>query len=68
MRNPERLYPFYEELTHLHRTYCPDWRFGQLMNNFLVWHVQKYSSDIFYVEDGEMKKRIHDFFVETFNI
>lgn len=29
MRNPNRLYDFYNEATRLHTTYMPDWRVGQ---------------------------------------
>lgn len=37
----------------------PDWRFGQLIENF-----KRYCgvSDLFYIEDDEMEKRIEDFF------
>ena len=33
MRDPERLDAFYDELKRIHKTYFPDWRFGQLVEN-----------------------------------
>lgn len=35
MRKKERLDPFYKQLKEIHRNYFPDWRFGQLIVNFL---------------------------------
>lgn len=35
MRKPERLDKFYKELCDLHKSYLPDWRFGQLIFNFI---------------------------------
>lgn len=37
MRNPNRLYNFYNEVARLHATHFPDWRVGQLLLNFLSW-------------------------------
>jgi hypothetical protein len=34
MRDPNRLYKFYENLRDIHITYFPDWRFGQFIYNF----------------------------------
>lgn len=34
MRDPNRLYNFYNEVTRLHMTYRPDWRIGQFWDNF----------------------------------
>ena len=47
MRNPERLDKFYAELCKLHKEYLPDWRFGQLMFNF----ISETGDPFFYEED-----------------
>lgn len=65
MRDPNRLYKFYDELRDIHMTYFPDWRFGQLINNVLGWWTAKYKRDIFFPEEDEMiemiKKYIEEF-------
>lgn len=35
MRKIERIDPFLERLGEIWKTKCPDWRFGQLMFNFI---------------------------------
>lgn len=37
MRDPNRLYNFYNEVTRLHMTYRPDWRIGQFWDIFKKW-------------------------------
>ena len=58
MRNPERII---EIMTLLQKGWekVPDWRFGQLVENF-----KRYIgvNDMFYLEDDELKKAIIDFF------
>lgn len=54
MRDPNRLYKFYDELRDIHMTYFPDWRFGQLINNVLGWWTAKCKRDIFFPEEYEM--------------
>lgn len=44
MRNPEKLDNFYAKLCELHKKYVPDWRFAQLMTNF----VNALGRDIYY--------------------
>ena len=51
MRDPNRLDIFYERLTEIHKTYFPDWRFGQFIINFYSWYYNEYRRDVFYVED-----------------
>lgn len=60
MRKPERLYGFYNSVCVLHQE-LPDWRFMQFISNFLSWHMEKYGSDGFYIEDDEALKRLHEF-------
>ena len=54
MRDPNRLYDFYENLRNIHMTYFPDWRFGQFIYNFENWYLHSYQTDIFYIEDDKM--------------
>ena len=53
MRDPKRIDTFCEELKKMwHKV--PDWRFGQLMSNFLGDVYSKTGRDIFFIEDDEM--------------
>ncbi len=57
MRDPTRIDKFCDTLKELwHRV--PDWRFGQLMSNFLGDVYAETKRDIFYIEDDEMLKHI----------
>ena len=55
MRSAERLDKFYEELKEIHVKSFQDWRFGQLMFNFICEY-----GDPFFLEENafivEMKK------------
>ena len=51
MRDPNRLYNFYSELTRIHVTHFPDWRFGQFMCNFLGWIKFSTGRDPFFIEE-----------------
>lgn len=42
--------------------YVPDWRFGQLMSNFLGFVVSETHQDIFFIEDDNMDELIVKFF------
>lgn len=54
MRNPDRLDSFYDELKKIHKDHFPDWRFGQLMYNFMVWLNNTRSNDGYYYEEDKM--------------
>lgn len=54
MRDPNRLDNFYEDFKILHKTYCPDWRFGQLISNFFSWILTEKKRDIFFIEENVM--------------
>lgn len=58
MRDPNRLYGFYNKLQEIHMKYVPDWRFGQLLNNIFG------SEDIFYLEEDALIKRVEEYFGE----
>lgn len=59
MRNPDRIRPFLETLEKAWLQ-VPDWRFGQLMVNFLG----ELPRDPFFYEDDELEKII----IEKFNL
>lgn len=65
MRDPNRLYPFYDRLREIHMTYFPDWRFGQLINNVLGWYYTKNKRDIFFPEEDEMIQIFEGYVKET---
>lgn len=56
MRDPDRLYGFYDELRRIHMTYVPDWRFSQMIMNVFC------TTDIFYMEEDEILKQIKEYF------
>ena len=60
MRDPNRLYPFYQQLTEVHQRTFPDWRFGQFMINFLSW-VQSEKCDPFFPEEDKMLEYIKEY-------
>ena len=60
MRNPDRLDSFYFELKNIHKTYFPDWRFGQFMINFISWY-----GDPFYLEEDTFLERIKEYIDEV---
>lgn len=61
MRDPDRLYKFYNELMNEHMENLPDWRFGQLMINFFHWLKLKYNHDGFYLEDDHFIKIFEEY-------
>lgn len=58
MRNPDRLDFFYDRLKLIHKQYFPDWRFGQLMNNFFGWLG---SVATFYYEEDELLTKLTEY-------
>lgn len=65
MRNPKRLDGFYEEMKRIHKKCFPDWRFGQLMSNFLGWIYQEKKRDPFFPEEDEMIELFKEFSSES---
>lgn len=62
MRDVNRLYGFYDELMKIHMTHFLDWRFGQLIYNFVYWLKEyKKVDDIFYIEEVAMLRYINEF-------
>lgn len=54
IRNLERIDVFTSELNRIWKKYFPDWRFGQLMSNFLGFVAGQKQTDIFFPEESEM--------------
>ena len=61
MRDPNRLYNFYNQLTAIHITNFPDWRFGQLMINFMGWVCQTKKTDVFYFEENALIRLLEEY-------
>ena len=61
MRDPNRLYNFYNEVTRLHMTYMPDWRVGQFWLNFLSWLSTEKNNDPFFPEESAMLTYLKEF-------
>lgn len=62
MRDPNRLYNFYNELMKIHMENFPDMRFGQLICNLERWlQINKKIGDIFYIEEKAMLRYLNEF-------
>ena len=62
MRDPTRLYKFYNKLQEIHITYFPDWRFTQLILNFEYWlRSNKNIHDMFYLEEDNVLKYMSEY-------
>lgn len=57
-RDINRIDTFMEELTKIWKEQCPDWRFGQLIENVL----NSFETDPWFMEEDEMLKRIKKYF------
>lgn len=62
MRDPTRIKPLMARFAHKWMKNLPDWRFGQLMSNFLGWVYQTTGKDIFFIEDDEILELVDKFF------
>ena len=62
MRDPARIEPLMAKLANMWQRHVPDWRFGQLMSNFLGFVVSETHRDIFFIEDDKMEELIVKFF------
>lgn len=51
MRDTKRLDSFYDQLREVHKQSFPDYRFCQLMLNFLGWVMSTKKIDPFFVEE-----------------
>ena len=60
-RYADRLDRFYDVLRDIHKEHFPDWRFGQLMTNFLGWVYSEKKIDPFFPEEDEMLEYIKEY-------
>ena len=58
MRDPKRIDNFLKELGKIWKDKCPDWRFGQLMFNFL----SQVNEEPFFWEEDKFLKKLEEFF------
>lgn len=65
MRDPNRLYKFYSELTKIHIKHYPDLRFGQFICNFFDWLDMKTKKiDPFFLEENELLRLLKEYVKE----
>ena len=64
MRDPNRLDNFYDTMKLIHKTCFPDYRWGQLMMNFLGW-VQNKKGDPFFPEEDRMLEYLKEYAKEN---
>ena len=67
MRDIGRLDGFYAELKRIHAEHFPDWRFGQLIINFVSWMYRDKETDIFFPEEDRMLEYFKEFANEEEN-
>ena len=56
MRDPNRLYDFYDQMRKMHMKHAPDLRFAQMMVNVFG------TADIFYLEEEDVIKAVKEYF------
>lgn len=61
MRDPNRLYGFYDHVREIHMTKFPDWRFGQLMTNFIGYVATRHGVDVFFLEEDKLLEYFEEF-------
>lgn len=61
MRDPNRLYSFYEELRRIHMEHFPELRFGQFIDNFRYWLSDKKGVDIFWPEETALLNYLREY-------
>ena len=60
MRNPNRLFKIYDMMFDYHKK-NPDLRMMQILNNFFTWHIMRYKTAGFYLEDDDFIIRFKEF-------
>lgn len=62
MRDDKRIFPFMNEIAALWQISFPDWRFGQVMDNFESWvRTNKSQGGIFYLEEDRFLEYFKEF-------
>ena len=57
MKDPNRMYKVTNYIVDKWHEKCPDWRFMQLMSNFIAW----LECDPFYMEDDEFLQKFYEY-------
>lgn len=61
MRDPNRLYGFYDKIRDIHIKHFPDWRFGQFCANFFGWLSADKGIDLFFPEEDKMIQYLEEY-------
>ena len=61
MRDITRIDTFLEEMKVIWKKYFPDWRFGQLMSNFISGSMVNGKGDFFYWEEAKFLQLLHEY-------
>lgn len=61
MRDPNRIKSFCDYLATVWKTYFPDWRFGQLLENIVDWVYAHSNVSPFYLEESDWIDLINGF-------
>lgn len=64
MRDPNRLYGFYNELQRVHIEHFPDLRFGQFCVCFMHWITTTKERDPFFIEEPVILDLLHEYVEE----
>ena len=61
MRDPKRLDKFFDEFKKIYKKKFPDWRFFQLMSNFMGWVYQEKKKDPWFIEEPQCMELFKEF-------
>ena len=61
MRDPNRLDKFFDEFKEIYKKKFPDWRFFQLMSNFMGWIYQEKKRDPWFYEEDRCLELFKEF-------
>ena len=64
-RNAGRLDLFYEKLKNVHKKYFPDFRFLQLMLDFIGWVMKNEKRDPFFIEEDRCLELLEEYIKKT---
>lgn len=57
MRDPNRIWDITNYIADKWHDTCPDWRFMQLMSNFITW----LGRDPFYMQDDDFLQKFYEY-------
>ena len=59
-RHPNRIFPFLFEIGNIWITECPQWRFGQFMEN-VMGYIKNNGDDPFFLEETAFREYIEKY-------